>query len=94
MLHQKSLLQNFCHRNDAKQLLTVLDDRGRLSANLQKIGSLDMSDRKDTPIKCPACGSSFVTETLHSWICSDCGVTKESPTSKKVAKCHLLIEGY
>ena len=42
-----------------------------------------MSDREDTPKECPACNSGFVTETLSSWICADCGATKESPVSKK-----------
>ena len=41
-----------------------------------------MSDREDTPKSCPACKGSFVTETLYSWICADCGATKESPTSR------------
>jgi len=42
-----------------------------------------MSDRKDTPKACPACKGGFVTETLSSWVCSDCGATKESPESRK-----------
>jgi predicted RNA-binding Zn-ribbon protein involved in translation (DUF1610 family) len=42
-----------------------------------------MSDRKDTPKKCPACNSSFVTETLYSWVCADCGATKEKPVQRK-----------
>jgi ribosomal protein L37AE/L43A len=35
------------------------------------------------PSRCPACDSGFVTETLNSWICADCGATKESPVSRK-----------
>ena len=45
-----------------------------------------MSDREDTPKKCPAFKGSFVTETLSSWICSDCGATKESPERRERSK--------
>lgn len=39
-------------------------------------------DRDDTPDQCPACQGNFVTETLYSWICADCGATKESPKKR------------
>mgnify|MGYP001172975947 CR=1 FL=1 len=32
---------------------------------------------------CPVCSGSFITETLSSWICADCGATKESTAKKK-----------
>jgi ribosomal protein S27AE len=35
-----------------------------------------------TPNKCPACGGTAVTETLYSWLCADCGATKESPVRR------------
>lgn len=38
-------------------------------------------DNKNSKI-CPACQSTFVTETLYGWICADCGATKEKPSSK------------
>lgn len=38
---------------------------------------------ESTPSDCPACNSAFVTETLYSWMCADCGATKESPVSRK-----------
>ena len=41
------------------------------------------NNEKETPKKCPACQSSMVTETLRSWICADCGATRESSTSRK-----------
>jgi ribosomal protein L37AE/L43A len=40
------------------------------------------SSQKNTPEKCPACKSSFVTDSLYSWICADCGATKESPVGR------------
>ena len=43
-----------------------------------------MTDRENTPKKFPACNSSFVTENLSSWICADCGATKQNPTSRKI----------
>jgi len=42
-----------------------------------------MTERSETPIRCPACQSSFVTETLESWICADCGKTKPSSVPLK-----------
>lgn len=31
----------------------------------------------ESPNECPVCKSSFVTTTLQSWICADCGATEE-----------------
>ncbi|NAW86628.1 hypothetical protein [Photobacterium halotolerans] len=31
---------------------------------------------------CPACNGNFVTYCLNSWLCADCGATKESPRSR------------
>jgi len=42
-----------------------------------------MSDRPETPKRCPECGGGFVSETLYGWICADCGATKENATNKK-----------
>lgn len=42
-----------------------------------------MKQDNEPPRTCPACKGSFVTETLYSWICADCGATKESPTSRE-----------
>jgi predicted RNA-binding Zn-ribbon protein involved in translation (DUF1610 family) len=45
-----------------------------------------MSDREGTPKKCPACNGGFVTETLSSWVCADCGATKESAERREKSK--------
>ena len=37
-----------------------------------------MTDREDTPKKCPSCKGLFITETLYSWVCADCGMVKPS----------------
>lgn len=42
-----------------------------------------MSDHNDKPNKCPACKSTYITGTLSSWICADCGATKEKPSEQK-----------
>lgn len=41
-----------------------------------------MQKNNETPETCPACKSTFITETLNGWICADCGATKEKPNSK------------
>lgn len=42
-----------------------------------------MSEREDTPKKCPVCNGNFITETLDGWVCADCGATKEKPVKRK-----------
>ena len=42
-----------------------------------------MTDITEPPKRCPACQSAFITETLDSWICADCGKTKPSSVTLK-----------
>lgn len=43
-----------------------------------------MTNRKGTPKACPACKGNFITETLYSWVCADCGATKEKLNKRKI----------
>lgn len=76
-----------------RKLLTELVSDAALEADTQELNGSEkaifiveyirgFTIDESTPSHCPACNSSFVTETLYSWMCADCGATEESPFSR------------